>query len=165
MKPITQVTFPLLFSLIVICLSEAAIAQQPVSGTAANQVRSAAVATTGELLFEDHFDRDTLGDWKVVIPGFSVQDGVLTGRQDRADHGAVGRVYRDFRDVVAEFRFRLAGSTVFNVVFDDRNCRKSHAGHICRVAFSPKAIRLGDDREGVMRNDIFEMRRDPARKA
>jgi hypothetical protein len=123
-----------------------------------------ALATKGELLFEDHFDRDTLGEWKPVIPGFKVSDGVLVGTQDKADHGAVGRVYRPMKDVVVEFRFRLEGSPRFNVVFDDQKHKGSHAGHICRIAFTPNGIRLGDDKEGIMRNDIFAARRDPARK-
>jgi hypothetical protein len=33
------------------------------------------------------------------------------------------------------------------------------------VAITPRAIRLGDDREGAMRPDILAMRKDPARKA
>ncbi len=123
-----------------------------------------ALAEPGELLFSDHFDRDDLGEWKVVIPGFHVSDGVLIGRQERDDHGAVGRVYRPMHNVVVEFKFRLHGSTTFNAVFDDKNHKGSHAGHICRVAFAPRVIRVGDDREGVMRNDIYELRQDPARK-
>lgn len=119
----------------------------------------------GEILFADDFERADLGEWKVVIPTFTVENGVLKGVQTRADHGAVGRVYRPMRDVVVSFRFQLAGSTGFNAVFDDQMYKGSHAGHICRVAFAPKQIRLGDDKEGVMRNDIFEMRKDPARKA
>jgi hypothetical protein len=123
------------------------------------------LAQKGESLFSDDFDRGDLGEWQNVLPAFTVKDGVLIGRQDRADHGAVGRVHRPMKDVVVEFKFSLEGSTTFNVVFDDRKWKSSHAGHICRVAFTPKAIRLGDDKEGIMRNDIFAMRRDPARKA
>lgn len=123
------------------------------------------VSPTGKLLFSDDFERNDLGAWKVIIPGFKVEQGKLVGTQDRADHGSVGRVYLPMKDVVMTFRFRLEGSPRFNVVFDDKNHKGSHAGHICRVAFAEKQIRLGDDKEGVMRNDIFEMRRDPARKA
>lgn len=123
-----------------------------------------AIAQKGELLFEDDFDRNDLGEWKVVIPGFRVERGVLVGTQDRDDHGSVGRVYLPMKDVVMTFRFKLAGSPRFNVVFDDKDHKESHAGHICRVAVAENQIRLGDDKEGVMRNDIFEMRRDPKRK-
>ena len=57
------------------------------------------------------------------------------------------------------------GALIFS---DDKDLRDySHAGHVCRVAVTPKQIRLGDDKEGIMRNDIFKMRRsdDPAEKA
>jgi hypothetical protein len=122
------------------------------------------LAQKGELLFTDDFERSELGEWKTVIPSFAVQNGVLKGWQTRDDHGAVGRVYKPMKDVVVEFKFMLDGSTGFNAVFDDKNHKGSHAGHICRVAFAPKQIRIGDDKEGVMRNDIFEMRKDPAKK-
>lgn len=125
------------------------------------------IAEPGELLFSDDFERSQLGDdWQPLIPTFTIADGALKGTQTRDDHGAVGRVYRTMQNVVAEFKFQFAGSPTFNVVFDDKNVRDySHAGHVCRVAITPTAVRLGDDKEGVMRNDIFEMRKDPSRKA
>lgn len=122
------------------------------------------LAEKGALLFSDDFERSDLGDWKVIIPGFKVAGGVLVATQDRADHGSVGRVYVPMKDVILSFRFQLSGSPTFNVVFDDKNHKGSHAGHICRVAVAQKQIRLGDDKEGIMRNDIFKMRRDPEQK-
>lgn len=123
------------------------------------------IARKGEMLVSDSFDRTDLGAWKEIIPGFRVSDGMLIGSQDRADHGSVGRLYVPMKDSIVSFRFRLAGSPRFNVVFDDKNHKGSHAGHIARVAVAPNQIRLGDDKEGIMRNDIFAMRRDPERKA
>jgi hypothetical protein len=123
------------------------------------------LAQKGELIFSDDFERADLGGWKSLIPTFTVKDGVLKGEQTRDDHGAVGRLYLPMKDVVVAFKFKLDGSTGFNAVFDDQKHKGSHAGHICRVAFAPKQVRLGDDKEGVMRNDIYEMRKDPARKA
>ncbi len=122
------------------------------------------LAQKGDLIFTDDFERAELGEWQPLIPSFAVQNGVLKGWQTRDDHGAVGRVYRPMKDVIVEFKFMLDGSTGFNAVFDDKNHKGSHAGHICRVAFAPKQIRIGDDKEGVMRNDIFEMRKDPSNK-
>lgn len=122
-------------------------------------------AQKGEQLLSDDFERAGLGEWKSLIPTFTVTNGVLKGVQTRADHGAVGRVYRPMKDVVVEFRFKLDGSSGFSAAFDDQTFKGSHAGHICRVAFMPKQVTLGDDKEGIMRNDIFEMRKDPARKA
>ena len=128
------------------------------------EVPAAPLAQAGELLFADDFT--SAGDeWKAVIPSFEIKEGVLRVWQTRGDHGAVCRVYRPMKDVIVSFRFKLDGSTGFNAVFDDKNHKGSHAGHICRVAFAPKQVRLGDDKEGIMRNDLFEMRKDPARKA
>ncbi len=131
----------------------------------ATAILAAPPAEKGEPILSDDFARSDLGEWKAVIPTFAIEGGALKGTQTRDDHGAVGRVHRPMKDVIVEFRFKLAGSTGFNAVFDDQQFKGSHAGHICRVAFAPKQIRLGDDKEGVMRNDIFEMRKDPARKA
>jgi hypothetical protein len=119
----------------------------------------------GERILADDFERAGLGEWKSIIPTFTVENGVLRGVQTRDDHGAVGRISRPMKDVVVEFKFQLDGSTSFNAVFDDQKFKGSHAGHICRVAFTSKQLRLGDDKEGVMRNDIMELRKDPARKA
>lgn len=131
----------------------------------ANSEERAALAVRGPMLFSDSFERSDLGDWKVIIPGFRVSDGVLVGTQDKPEHGSVGRIYVPMKDVIVSFRFKLAGSPRFNVVFDDKNHKGSHAGHICRVAVAEKQIRLGDDKEGIMRNDIFAMKRDPSTKA
>ncbi len=133
--------------------------------TCAVLASAAPPAQKGEEILSDDFGRADLGEWKAVIPTFAIEGGALKGAQTRDDHGAVGRVHRPMKDVIVGFRFKLAGSTGFNAVFDDQQFKGSHAGHICRVAFTPKQVRLGDDKEGVMRNDIFEMRKDPARKA
>ena len=131
----------------------------------AEEVIPESIATKGDLLFSDDFERNELGLWKVIIPDFKVAEGALVATQDKADHGSVGRVYLPMKDVIMTFRFKLAGSPRFNVVFDDKNHKGSHAGHICRVAYAGRQVRLGDDKEGIMRNDIFEMRRDPEQKA
>lgn len=131
---------------------------------AAADVPAEPITQKSEPILADDFERQDLGDWKSLIPTFTVEAGALKGVQTRADHGAVGRVYRPMKNVVVEFRFQLVGSTGFNAVFDDQKFKGSHAGHICRVAFAPTQIRLGDDKEGVMRNDIYEMRKDPAHK-
>lgn len=123
------------------------------------------LAGKGKELFADDFARAELAPWRSSIPTFTVADGVLKGSQTRDDHGAVSKVSVEFKDAIVECRFRFEGAGSFNVVFDDKSYKGSHAGHICRVVVAPKQIRLGDDKEGVMRNDIFEMRSDPKRKA
>ena len=119
----------------------------------------------GSLIVADDFERDQLSPWRQVCQTFTIADGVMKGSQTRDDHGAVGSIKAAFQDGVIEFKFRFEGATSINAVWDDKDWRGTHAGHICRVAITPKQIRLGDDKEGVMRNDIFEMRKDPARKA
>ena len=89
----------------------------------------------------------------------------MKGSQTRDDHGAVGSTHVAFKDAVIEFKFRFNGATSINAVCDDKAWNGTHAGHICRATITPKLIRLGDDKEGGMRNDIFEMRKDPTRKA
>ncbi len=139
----------------------------------ADEVPAKPLAEKGELLLSDDFSSGEVsegrgkgeGNWSALIPAFAIEDGALKGWQARDDHGAVGRTYLPMKDVIVEFRFRLEGTKNFNAVFDDQGYKGSHAGHIARVAFAPTQIRLGDDKEGVMRNDIFEMRRDPAKKA
>ncbi len=70
-----------------------------------------------------------------------------------------------FKDAIIEFKFRFEGSTGISAVCDDKTFEGSHAGHLCRVTINPRLIRLGDDKEGGMRNDIIELRKDPKRKA
>ncbi|TDU80931.1 hypothetical protein EI77_00233 [Prosthecobacter fusiformis] len=132
--------------------------------SAAADIPTTPLAEKGDSLFNDDFERSILGEWKSIIPTFTVEGGVLKGVQTRDDHGAVGRVYRPMKDVIIEFKFQLAGSATFNAVFDDQKHKGSHAGHITRITFTPKLIRLGDDKEGLMRNDIYLMRKDPAQK-
>lgn len=113
----------------------------------------------------DDFERAGLAPWTQNCKTFSIEGGVLKGSQTRDDHGAVSAIEAHFGDAVIQFRFRFEGATSISAVCDDKSYAGSHAGHICRVTITPKLIRLGDDREGGMRNDIMEMRRDPKRKA
>jgi hypothetical protein len=54
---------------------------------------------------------------------------------------------------------------MLDVEFDDRQYKGAHYGHICRAQVRLDAVTLIDERDGTMRNDIREMRMDPARKA
>ena len=60
---------------------------------------------------------------------------------------------------------------MIDVEFDDRNFKGCHYGHICRaqVRYNPKDksayVLIIDEKEGGMRNDIREMRKDPSKKA
>ncbi len=120
----------------------------------------------GKLLLQDKFEREKIGAaWKTRIGSFSLQDGHLVGAEKPGDgHGAVIQAPVAFSDAIIEFSFRIVEGRAFNFVVNDKSCKTVHAGHICRVAVSMKGFRLGDDKEGVMRKDIFAMRRDPKRK-
>ena len=120
----------------------------------------------GPLLLGDDFARAELGkQWHLRIGSFAIRDGLLVGTEKPEDgHGAVIQAPVAFSDAIIEFSFRIVDGRSFNFVVNDKACKTVHAGHICRVAVSMKGFRLGDDKEGVMRNDIFAMRRDPKRK-
>ncbi|MGV3659337.1 MAG: hypothetical protein ACO1TE_04110 [Prosthecobacter sp.] len=147
-----------LFSILLLVLA-------PVLVCAAGEVPSTPLASKGDVILSDDFERTDLGRWKPLIGTFAVEGGALKGVQTRADHGAVGRFYHPMKDVVVEFKFQLDGSSGFNAVFDDQKFKGSHAGHICRASFTPKQLRLADDKKGIMSNELYEMRKDPARKA
>src|SRR5437868_12203317 len=59
---------------------------------------------------------------------------------------------------------RLDGATMMDVEFDDRKYTGAHYGHICRAQVRLNGVTIIDERDGSMRNDIYEMK-DPAKKA
>lgn len=126
----------------------------------------AAEPKAAALILEDDFERTELGkQWRPRIGSFAIREGHLVGTEKPEDgHGAVIQAPIAFSDAIIEFSFRIVDGRSFNFVVNDKACKTVHAGHICRVAVSMKGFRLGDDKEGVMRNDIFAMRRDPKRK-
>jgi hypothetical protein len=151
--------------------SQAAAAELPA-------IPADAIAVKKEQLFHDDFERAELGAaWGPVVPTYAIEDGALKGTQTRfnapaADgkpavvgHAAVIGTDIPTRDSVVSFRFRFSGATALSAEFDDRAYSGSHYGHICRVVVTLKDVTLRDERDGSMRNDIYEMGKDPARKA
>ncbi|MEN9403428.1 MAG: hypothetical protein RL091_2131 [Verrucomicrobiota bacterium] len=129
-----------------------------------------AIGVKDQLVFSDDFDRAGLGPaLKSPIPAFTVADGLLKGHQERADHGGTLAAVLPLPDgnTIIEIKFRFAGARSFNLACDDVGYRGTHAGHISRVRVRPDLITLYDDKEGVMRNDIYALRRsgDPQKKA
>ena len=118
------------------------------------------------MLLQDDFERKELGKpWRLRIGSYAIRDGLLVGTENPEDgHGAVIQAPVAFSNAIIEFSFRIVDGRAFNFVVNDKACKTVHAGHICRVAVSMKGFRLGDDKEGVMRKDIFAMRRNPKRK-
>ena len=137
------------------------------------------IAQKKELLFSDDFASATRSKlWHKVVPTFVVENGTLKGTQTRdknipaADgkpavtaHAAVHGLELPTRDSVVEVKIRFAGATMLDVEFDDRAYQGSHYGHICRAQVRLNGITLIDERDGTMRNDIYEMNKDPAKKA
>ena len=54
---------------------------------------------------------------------------------------------------------------MIDVEFDDRKYTGCHYGHICRAQVRLNGVTIIDERDGGMRNDIYEMKKDPAKKA
>ena len=139
-------------------------------------VPAESIAKKKELLFSDDFERAELGKaWGPVVPTFTLENGTLKGTQTRVTtpaaegkpavqgHQAVIGTDVPTKDSVVEFKFKFAGATAVSAEFDDRKYTGSHYGHICFARVTPKSVILADQRDGSMRNDIYEMT-DPAKK-
>lgn len=142
-------------------------------------VPEASLAEKKELLFSDDFEKSPPAkEWHKVVPTFAFENGTLKGTQTRdktvpaADgkpaqtaHAAVHGLEVPTRDSVVEVRIRFEGASMIDVEFDDRAYKGCHYGHICRAQVRLTGVTLIDEKEGSMRNDIYEMKKDPARKA
>jgi hypothetical protein len=137
------------------------------------------IAEKKELLFSDDFQgAEPAKVWHKVVPSFAVADGVLKGTQTRdkdvpaADgkpavkaHAAVHGLEIPTKDSVVEAKIRFDGATMIDVEFDDRAYKGAHYGHLCRAQVRLDKVTLIDEKDGGMRNDIYEMKKDPAKKA
>jgi hypothetical protein len=137
------------------------------------------IAKKKELLFSDDFEgAEPAKVWHKVVPTFVVEKGTLKGTQTRdqnvpaADgkpaimaHAAVHGLEIPTKDSVVEVKVRFEGGTMMDVEFDDRKYTGSHYGHICRAQVRLNGVTIIDERDGNMRNDIYEMSKDPAKKA
>lgn len=119
----------------------------------------------GIVVFEDSFERSELGDpWRILIPSFTIKDGKLIGHEvPERKHTSISRVLLDFRNAVFEFSFRIADAQGLHLVINDTNYEQAHAGHICRVSFSPSDVKISDDREGAFRKDLYRAYLDSGR--
>src|SRR3954466_14646884 len=136
------------------------------------------IAKKKELLFSDDFQgAEPAKVWHKVVPTFAVENGVLKGTQTRdkeipaADgkaavtpHAAVHGLEIPTKDSVVEVKMRFDGATMMDVEFDDRKYTGAHYGHLCRAQVRLNGVTIIDERDGNMRNDIYEMR-DPSKKA
>jgi hypothetical protein len=117
-------------------------------------------------IFSDDFSGTGFGKrWGHYKSASVVKDGVLVGiTPENSDHSAVDNVViepeRDL-EVSVKFRFVSDKAKSFNLWFDDKGYKGSHAGHICNVSVSPASVTIGDAKTGTFRNDIYEKRSSP----
>lgn len=137
-----------------------------------------AIAKKKELLFSDDFEAaEPARVWHKVVPTFAIEKGALKGTQTRdqnipaadgkpaiTSHAAVHGLEIPTKDSVVEVKIRFEGASMIDVEFDDRKYTGAHYGHLCRAQVRLNGVTIVDERDGNMRNDIYEMR-DPARKA
>lgn len=114
------------------------------------------------VIFADDFSTDGFGPrWGHYKSSSIVKDGVLVGITDPAsDHSAVDNIkFEGERDlqVSVKFRFTSDKAKSFNVWFDDKNYKGSHAGHICQATISPTSVSLADAKTGGfdLANDLY----------
>src|SRR6266550_867868 len=136
------------------------------------------IAKKKELLFSDDFEGEPAKVWHKVVPTFLVEKGALKGTQTRdqnipaADgkpaitaHAAVHGLEIPTRDSVVEVRIRFEGASMIDIEFDDRKYTGAHYGHLCRAQVRLNGVTIIDERDGNMRNDIYEMSKDATKKA
>lgn len=142
-------------------------------------IPSEPIAKKKELLFSDDFQgAEPAKVWHKVVPTFAVENGTLKGTQTRDQnipatdgkpavtaHAAVHGLEIPTKDSVVEVKIRLDGASMVDVEFDDRKFTGSHYGHLCRAQVRLNGVTIIDERDGNMRNEIREMRNDPAKKA
>ena len=166
MRPLSPLLPALLLTTVSLCAALPAIPEAP-------------IAKKGDLLFSDDFaGSQRPAQWHRVVDTFTVENSTLKGTQTRdkdlpaADgkpavkaHAAVYGLEIPTQDSVVEVKIKFAGATMLDVEFDDRKYTGAHYGHLCRAQVRLNGITIIDERDGGMRNDIREMRMDPARKA
>jgi len=137
------------------------------------------IAVKKELLFSDDFEgTERPNVWHRVVPTFAFERGVLKGTQTRdktipaADgkpavtaHAAVHGLEIATTNSIVEAKICFEGATMIDVEFDDRKYTGAHYGHICRAQVRLNGVTIIDERDGGMRNDIYELKKDPAKKA
>lgn len=151
---------------------------------AAPAIPSEAIAKKKDLLFSDDFSGKPDKVWHKVVDTFAVVDGTLKGTQTREKdqpskdgksvikaHAAVHGLEIPTKDSIVEVKIKLDGATMVDVEFDDRKYTGCHYGHICRAQVRLDAktrkgsVQIIDEKDGNMRNDIYEMKNDPTKKA
>jgi hypothetical protein len=164
--------FPQVLSLLFLVSSGAFL------GAAPPPLPQSPIAKKTAVLFSDNFESNKPSSlWHPVVPTFTFESGTLKGSQTRdknvpaADgkpgvlaHAAVYGLNLPTSNSVVECKIKFAGAAMLDVEFDDRNFTGSHYGHICRAQVRLHGITIIDEKEGSMRNDIYEMSKDASKK-
>lgn len=116
-------------------------------------VNAAFSADYSRVIFSDDFAAEGFGKaWGHYKSASIVKDGVLVGiTAPTSDHSAVDHIRIEGEkdlEVSVKFRFVSDKAKSFNVWFDDKNYKGSHAGHICQATISPTSVNLSDAKTG-----------------
>jgi hypothetical protein len=114
---------------------------------------SAFAADYPRVIFSDDFSADGFGKaWGHYKSSSVVKGGVLVGiTAPTSDHSAVDNIkIEGERDLQVNVKFRFVSDKAksFNVWFDDKNYKGSHAGHICQATISPTSVNVADAKTG-----------------
>jgi hypothetical protein len=112
-------------------------------------------------IFFDDFSGNGFGKrWGHYKSSSVVKDGMLVGiTAPESDHSAVDNiVIEPEKDLEVSVKFRYVSDKAqsFNVWFDDKTYKGSHAGHICSVSVSPKNVQISDAKLGNFKNEYYE---------
>ena len=117
-------------------------------------------------VFTDNFSGTEFGKrWGHYKSASVIKDGALEGiTPEGSDHPAVDSVKFDpERDLEVSVKFNLVSDKAqnFNVWFDDKDYKGSHAGHICSVTVNPTTVRIADGKTGNFKNETYEKSKAP----
>jgi len=129
-------------------------------------VSACPAAEYGRTIFADDFSSNAFGPrWAHYKSSSVVKDGVLVGiTAADSDHAAVDNIRFDGErdlEVAVKFRFTSDKAQSFNVWFDDKTYKGSHAGHICQATISPKGVSLADAKTGgfTLEGGLYERKK------
>lgn len=117
-------------------------------------------------IFADDFSAGAFGErWGHYKSASVVTDGVLVGiTPNGSDHSAVDNIkIEGEKDLEVEVKFQFLSSQAksFNLWFDDKNLKTSHAGHVCQVTVSPTQVVMSDAKTGAftLENGLYDRKK------
>ncbi|MBI1369950.1 MAG: hypothetical protein GC162_15010 [Planctomycetes bacterium] len=111
----------------------------------------------GKVLFQDDFSAAELSKtWRLYSSEARIEDGKLHCIM-KPGHNAVQNVnVEPGPDFEVSVRFKPVDKNIgLQIAFNDRSYKDSHAGHICRVALTPKGVKFQDGKFGVFSNKVY----------